>query len=235
MFCQSCGYQISDGSKFCNNCGTTIVNAVPPQQVKQPVQQPNNTAPQQSTYSTPKPDAAPPQQPVYTAPKPQTTYTAPQQNNNYQFNNTGEVQELPMKWYKFVIYFQLFASAVSNLIGLIMCFTGAHYGGGYMTDLVYSYYDGLRGFDIFMGICCIPLIASAIYTRFRLSAFRKDAIFWLFMTYGANVVFSLIYLIGVSSIIQNFDASQFSPIVGNASLLVCSSVYFNKRKHLFVN
>lgn len=33
-----------------------------------------------------------------------------------------------MKWYKFVIYFQLFAAAVFNVGAGIIFFTGSHYG-----------------------------------------------------------------------------------------------------------
>ena len=63
MFCENCGANIPDTSKFCIECGTTVDGAAPAAKPAVPVQQPVQAAP-----------AAPPQQqtprPVYTPPQP---------------------------------------------------------------------------------------------------------------------------------------------------------------------
>lgn len=246
MFCQSCGTQLPEGVTFCSNCGAPVADstaqqpaaAQPVSTVPQPTaapQQPYNAVPQ-PVNTVPQPTAAP-QQPYNAAPQ-QPYYGAPQQPNAYPFNNQGFVQQLPMNWFKFVIYFQLFANAVLNLINAIMYFTGLHYGGGYMTAAVYMFYGGLKPLDIVTGILTIGLVAIAIYTRFRLSGFKKNAIMCLMITYGANILVALIWLIGVVAITgvgEVIGASTIISLVGNIVLIILSAVYFNKRKHLFVN
>lgn len=85
--------------------------------------------------------AAPVQQEtVYQQPiqSPSDFQTQPQMDFNYPPQNGAEYQqqyyppeqnqpELPMKWYKFTIYFALFAGSLMNLISAIMAFTGASY------------------------------------------------------------------------------------------------------------
>ena len=39
MFCQNCGKQIDDGSKFCPNCGNSVSNNASSQQGDNPIQQ----------------------------------------------------------------------------------------------------------------------------------------------------------------------------------------------------
>ena len=68
MFCENCGANLPDDSKFCTGCGTTIENAAAP---VQPVRA--------ATPATPPPRP----QPVYVPPQPQRpvqpAYTPPQQ------------------------------------------------------------------------------------------------------------------------------------------------------------
>ena len=50
-----------------------------------------------------------------------------------------------MKWYKFVIYFQLFAAALLNLGSGIALFTGSQYGlNSYELKLLYGVLGNLK-------------------------------------------------------------------------------------------
>ena len=46
MFCQNCGTQIPDGSKFCGSCGASIGGSQPVQQVNKPIPQTGRPIPQ---------------------------------------------------------------------------------------------------------------------------------------------------------------------------------------------
>ena len=75
MFCENCGANIPDTSKFCTECGTTVDGAVPEAKPAAPVQPVLAatlvTPPQQQPSYTPQPQRplqpayAPPQQPYY--------------------------------------------------------------------------------------------------------------------------------------------------------------------------
>ena len=94
MFCENCGANVPDDSKFCIECGITFPEAAPAEPVQQPVQQPVQTAPPvravppqprplQPTYYPPQPQMPPP--PIYTPP-PQQQYYAQQTYNPWQSN-----------------------------------------------------------------------------------------------------------------------------------------------------
>ena len=71
MYCENCGANIPDDSKFCTECGTNFTDAVPAAPVRRPVQAAAHAAPPpQPTYiSQPQksvqPAYAPPPQPYY--------------------------------------------------------------------------------------------------------------------------------------------------------------------------
>lgn len=171
------------------------------------------------------------------APNPNTTY-APQTPLK-----AAEMQ-YPMGWYKFLVYFALFFGAVVNLVNGIQIMTGGHYGSDYDKEIVYRVFDGLQGLDIFVGIAIIAVAAIQVYTRFRLSGFKKNAPNMLTVVYGLASAINLIYSIGVYMILEDAGAgSEAGEIVGvaitsiivNAVILSCNLVYFKKRKSLFVN
>lgn len=103
MVCNNCGYQVPDGQYTCPVCGSYVGSGQPQMQYGQ-----QNMYNQQNMYS--------------------------QQNNTYQnlmnqanYQQNSYQPQLGMKWYKFVIYFLLFLSAILNLFGGIAIMTGAHY------------------------------------------------------------------------------------------------------------
>ena len=148
--------------------------------------------------------------------------------------------ELPMKWYKFTIYFALFAGSVTNVISAIMSFTGANYT---MYDLdpemVYSFYDGLQGFDICYAVILIVLAVFGLYVRQNLAKFKKNGPMLKYILGAASSVVSAIYTIGSTIIIgddlSTVIGSVIGMIIGTVIPLYCEIKYFTKRKHLFVN
>lgn len=144
--------------------------------------------------------------------------------------------EYPMNWYKFLIYFALFASALLNVISGIMTMVGSQYQG--LADYVYLYFGGgLKALDIIMGIIQIAIAALAILTRFSLAKFEAKGPKLVMLLYLVNAVVSLFYVVVASAItgMNLFDASTIISIIVSIAMLVANRVYFTKRQSLFVN
>ncbi len=145
-----------------------------------------------------------------------------------------------MKWFKFLIYFSLWAGAVLNLINGVMLLTGGVYDG--QADFVYDTLDGIQTIDMIVGFLSIALAVFGIYTRFRLAGYYKNGPSSLTILYVGSIIVNLVYIIGVYSILAGYDLSEIIDVSSFISGSVMSAVmifanisYFNKRKHLFVN
>lgn len=216
MYCSNCGNEIENTAKFCPYCG-------------QPVQQPNsgiNNIPNDRTYNASNNVSY---NPPYTA-SPVNEY-----NNQYRAAIVPEIQQ-GMKWYKFIIYFQLFLAMISALGSGVTYFTGSQYGGN--APLVYAFYgNGLRTLDIFMGITQFALIPLLIYVRQQLKNFKRNAPMLYIVTLSIEFVVILFYVIVAGVII---DASVITSMVSvsiftNLLMIAINFIYFKKREHLFVH
>ena len=144
--------------------------------------------------------------------------------------------ELTMKWYKFLIYFALWAGALFNGIGGFTTMTGANYG--YEKDLVYRYFEGLQVLDVIMGLCLIAVAALGIYTRQRLAGYFKNGPQMVTYLYAANAILSIIYIIGlnivVPEVVEMLDmSSTIVGIVTSAVMVFVNKAYFAKRTKFF--
>lgn len=153
-----------------------------------------------------------------------------------------------MKWFKFLIYVELFLSAVSSLFGAYLYLTGAHYGTG-MADAVYTYYGmGLRVFDRIIGVYCIALAVFTIIVRQRLAKYKAGAPALYLTLLVLRAVYTLVYIVGVYRLTGIFVAgaypSQLTPedifgaIFGFTLIIAAffaNKTYFDKRASLFVN
>ena len=58
--------------------------------------------------------------------------------------------DMPMNWHNFLIYFLLWANAVTMIGTGLMLLTGVHYVG--LADLVYDGFEALRSVDMFVAL-----------------------------------------------------------------------------------
>ena len=126
-------------------------------------------------------------------------------------------EALPMNWYKFVIYVQLFLSAAVNIIGGIVWIAGGQYGG--MATYVYLFYGGgLKVLDVMFGLASIAG-APGKYLKLLI----------------ASIAVGLIYGIFGSIILRQsaFSASSIVSIILNVILVFLNNIYFKRREHLF--
>lgn len=167
----------------------------------------------------------------------------PQQQQQQQPQAKPQQQERGMGWYKFLIYFALFAGALWNFIYGILYVTGKVYeiaDARVTAKLVYLAYPGLDTVDIIFGIVCFLLAAYGIAVRFMLAKFKKFAPLCLYVLYGVVVVVQIIYVIVAANIIDAsigdvLDAQSIASLIVQLACLIVSVVYFRNRKDMFTN
>ncbi|MCD8161292.1 MAG: hypothetical protein LUE61_09030 [Clostridiales bacterium] len=140
-----------------------------------------------------------------------------------------------MKWFKFIIWVQLFLAALTNAGTGIGLLTGMAYGD-YVSD-VYAMFPVLRLLDILEGLLCLALAAAAIYIRFQLSGYRqKGPTLYLYFLL-VSIAVSLVYVLVASLILGTFagDPSSIISLAANVVVVLLNLTYFEKRRFLFVN
>ena len=145
--------------------------------------------------------------------------------------------ERPMKWYKFIIYFQLFASGVLTAIQGLSLASGATYSTqGVDASTVYSYYNGLQVVDILFGLMMLVLAVLCFISRSKLAGFKADGPSFYLKVLGASVGVSLLYIV-IASMVTGVNLVGIQTIVGiiaNVVLIFINKQYFDKRSDLFV-
>lgn len=223
MLCPNCGTDVSSAGRFCPNCGAPV-------QPSKPVE----SAAPQPQYQQPQYQQPQYQQPQYQQPQ----YQPPLNQQPYQPMQPAAPQ---MNWYKFLIYFALFAGAVVNAVNALRFLTGLINGSSAEAKLLYSWFPGWKTVDIIVGLLLLVLVAFTIYTRFRLSGYYKNGPVCLYLTYGLAALSNVVYLIGVVLVINGTGISlldleivpTIASILVSIVMIVVNVVYFNKRKHLF--
>lgn len=131
-------------------------------------------------------------------------------NENTEMKNE---KEMPMKWYKFVIYVQLFVNALINL----------------RNGALYFYHGGMSTAYNILGIFSILGAVYAVIVRQFLAHYKKIAPILYYINWAFSIVLS-----AVEMYLGPGEINYVSLSIGIA-ILVDNVVYFKKRKHLFVN
>ncbi len=132
----------------------------------------------------------------------------------------------PMKWHKFLIYFQLFVAALISLYNAVVSFR-----------LTFLSLDALVWNAVYAvgGAISVVLAVLAIYVRFRLAGFRRNGPKMYILFLAINCIFQALNLL----ISFNGDLNTISSAIGSVLtcvlMLVLSSIYYKKRADLFVN
>ena len=74
--------------------------------------------------------------------------------------NSGDLNDYPMKWHKFLIYFSLWFGALANVVSGLRYITGTVYGAD--SERVYSVFPSMKSIDLVMGVILICMAASLI-------------------------------------------------------------------------
>ena len=139
----------------------------------------------------------------------------------------------PMRWYYFLIYFFCWAQCVFGILNAVTYIT--------YIPTYYSWLEVVSPFsricDIAAGVISLAFAGYAVFVRFRLSGFKKDALFHTPLLNVVAAVPTLLSTLGIG--LGNLSASgigyMVGTIVGAACWYVLNSIYFKKRAGLFVN
>ena len=151
------------------------------------------------------------------------------------------INQFPMKWHNFLIYFALWANAVLMVLTAIASFTGSQYDS---PELIYAQIPGLKSVDICYSILCIGIAVFSIYTRYQLARFRKGApgkfmllqVLSAALGIGYPVALSVCSKIPLTNLVNGSPAVSFlGTISGTAVGIYLISIYYKKRSALFVN
>ena len=151
-----------------------------------------------------------------------------------------------MKWYKFLINFALFASAVLGVISAIGMLTGSVYGED--KEVVYEVFSSIKTVDTIFAIIYIAAAVFYVYTRFALSGYKAIGPVLVMVVYAINGVLSLAYNLTVMSMIDKYSkiistseyktsliTNAVTTVVVSIIMIIANKIYFDKRKALFVN
>ena len=148
-----------------------------------------------------------------------------------------DVYEMPMKWHKYLIYFSLWAAAVMNVIAGVAALTGSVYVlRGADPEMIYRSYEGLKTFDVMLGLTDIVLAVLLIVTRFALAGYKENGPRLLMISYAVNIAFTLVCPIIAVAIRLPVGRLFGAPAaIENIVMLAVNRIYYHKRAHLFVN
>ena len=166
--------------------------------------------------------------------------------NNNPFDNyrgttdntvRSNLNQLPMRWYKFLIYVALWFSAAVNILGAIPYFTGTS-----QTEEMLSRFPILATTDLIYGVLTLGMGVLAVMTRFALANYKQNAPRLVVGLYAYGLVISVVYNAIVLSITSSaYDTvnmiitimSVITSAVISAVMVGCNYVYFKKRRYLF--
>jgi len=148
----------------------------------------------------------------------------------------------PMKWYKWLIYFVLFVTALSCLGNAGMYLTGDMYRqAGGSAQMVYSRFPAMQTVDILMGVLCVAQLVVALMARWKLAGLKADGPKYLYAVYVFTLIENVIYAAGSAMALAEpitavIDVGSFiGTLLGAGLMLWLNKIYFTKRKALFVN
>ena len=222
MRCPGCGQRLADEARKCPVCGTVIDDAVRMNASEDDVEE--KKVSDTGYYAAEQSDR---QENVY-AQEPADGH----QKANYP--------AMPMKSYKFLIYFSLILTGLSNMYTGVQAVMGMQYETKDQAAQVYAAYPGLHILDIAYGVLLIVLGVFALIVRQQLAVYRAKGPKYLLIMYIASLILMILY-IGVGSILSgvNLMTAEQSGMQLITSILVslfmigANKVYFDKRAHLF--
>ncbi|MBQ2862611.1 MAG: zinc ribbon domain-containing protein [Clostridia bacterium] len=218
MFCSKCGEKINDGSVFCSECGERVITADDTGLEKE------NAAPTGTVAENTAADGVTDQAGGY-------SYQGGQEFALPHSQDFAPVIDKPMKWYKFLIYFALWAGGILNILNGWLSYFGAN-----TQDHILNYMSvGARSlFSVLM----ILLGVFSIYVRYQLAGFKSRGPVLLIASYIVSFVYTAAsylvvltrYNLKFSTVSGDLLGTAFTTVI----YVVCNYVYFKKRKHLFI-
>lgn len=278
MRCPSCGKVNADEARFCGGCGKQLVlqesqrqvgnHPVEPYQPVEPIYGPPTSADSQPPVYGQPPVMG--QQPAYEeAP---SSYAAQPQQQHYNARQgavspraavlqQAQLAGWGMKWYKFLMYFALFAWALSCLVQSVLLITGLYYdvialglGEAFSSKNVYMLFPGMRVPGVVCGVVLLVAGVLFVVSRVLLGKFKWPGVALFAAGHLLAPIATLAYVIASNRILSSNTvfsdaagggatvdaffvsmlASGIVSVVAALVIAILSIIYFRRRRHFFV-
>lgn len=144
--------------------------------------------------------------------------------------------EHPMRWYQFVVYFQLFAFAVVYVLQGMMHLQGLFIGFG-TAEALYTKHPMLKNVEVVMAVIGFLIAFFSIVAR---------QLLWYFKVWGPKVYLIVMALSGFYGFLYDafasiviglpiFTAYDIGGVISTIIIVFLCWTYFHKRADLFVN
>lgn len=145
-----------------------------------------------------------------------------------------------MKWHKFLAFFLLWVSAISNFLSFSALRSGSIWGK--YKDEVYDTFSGMKSADNVCAILSLIAAIVAVAAAIGLLKYRSFGPICVIALYVINAASSLYYSSALSSLLNHISSDvNVASIKSNYSATIITSIvmvgvnliYFGKRKDLY--
>ncbi len=146
----------------------------------------------------------------------------------------------PMGWFRFIIYFQLFASAVLNFLSAFGYAFGTQFGE--FRGLILKAYPAWSLYGYLFAALSVGQGILALYTRSYLAGFRKSGPKLYYVTLACSAAVEVLYTVvlyatGLAD--SGFVSADYTDAILTAlitiGMLAINLRYFGRRRELFRN
>ncbi len=239
MICSNCGAHVNDGSKYCQVCGNPVINQADANMGGQQMGQPMN---QQMGQPVNQQMGQPVNQQMGQPVNQQMGQPVNQQMGqpmNQQMGQPVGQKQLGLGWANFLGYFALWLGAVVNLYNSMALLFGFQYLlQGISAEEVYSVFGtGLMVVDKIYGVCVLGMVVLGVMTAIAIIKRKQNAGKLLMILYIVQLVTSLLYTVAVMIFTHQFNMffNLIPQLIVPVIMLIVNNIYFNNRKHIFVN
>ena len=250
MFCSSCGAKVADTARFCPICGAALAAPDVPSAAPSTPAPGASRAPDAGFAAPAQPAVQAPASPAAAVPGQGFAPQAPAQQAPAQQQPVAGAPypavaaEPPMKWYKFVIWVQLFLNALLLAVTTLQLAQGAF---TFVSDVfpsfaaAYGYVPGewvlFTVFNAVFAVLFCALAVMCIVVRQELAAFKRVGPMHYYVLMGAIIGVQLLYIV-IQSLMMGtllMNPAAFSGLFFAVAMIFINKAYFDKRMHLFVN
>ena len=162
---------------------------------------------------------------------------------NSGMNNTQNSlkKELPMKWYKFLIWFALPVSVLMNVVNAKTYLTGGlrivEKDVALTGEEIYRLYPDVKTLDMVFGILLIIVALYAALTWFCMFKRKKNGPMLLYGVYAINFIMNIAYGSALVSIVggELVMSSVIGMVAGMVFAIWANYKYFTRRQDIFCN
>ena len=154
-------------------------------------------------------------------------------------NAPMQAQTVGLGWANFLSHFALWAGAVINTYNAIVFLTGLVYASsGISSATVYDIYGpALMLTDKIYGVIMIGAVVLGVITALSILKYKANAGKLVCLLYAVILISDILYVAATTAItgINTLTPSLIGSIIMGIVMIIVNTIYFNKRKHIFVN